>query len=146
MSLIWNDYGDLSTQFIGTAPIFTSAVTAVSFAVVAGFNLSIIGPQMLVYLGGLIFLFSAIGTAAYLAVKTVEAVIATTEGFAYNYRLHGWVGNGLGLYELVWATWWLLRSFCITWTAYDLATHVTEELDMREYAVWHEGTWGHTVD
>jgi len=44
------------------------------------------------------------------------------------------------------ATFWLLWSFGITWMGYRVASRIVEVVGEREYAVWHEGSWGHPVD
>ena len=76
----------------------------------------------------------------------MNAVISSTDGFAYVYRLHGYVGNAIGLFELFFALWWLGWSFGITWMGYRVASAVVEKIGQREWAVWHEGSWGHPVD
>lgn len=62
------------------------------------------------------------------------------------YRGYSWLGNGLGLWELFWAMWFLWWSFGLTAEAYWYTTQLTEEMGRREKAVYTEGSLGHPVD
>lgn len=82
--------------------MFTMAVSALYFAIYSSFDIAILGPQWIVYAGGLIYLFSSICISAYLAVTVVDQTVGIstllTSGSAFTYRNGSWLGNGLGLW------------------------------------------------
>ena len=55
--------------------MFTMAVSALYFAIYSSFDIAILGPQWIVYAGGLIYLFSSICISAYLAVTVVDQTV-----------------------------------------------------------------------
>lgn len=146
MDTIWTSLGDTSTKFTNTSSMFTYGVTSITFAVLASWNISVLGPEWIIYAGSLIYLFSSLCIAAYLAVKVVDAAVNFTEGMAYIYRDHSWLGNGLGLWEAFWAVWFLWWSAGITYEAFDNTYNLTQEMGKREKAVLTEGSLGHAVD
>ena len=146
MSLLWTGYSDLATQYLTKAPMFTAAATVLCFAVLASWNSGVMGAEWYIYLSTLVFLFMSLCTAAYLAVKTVDAAVAFTEGFAYIYRSDSALGNALGFWEAVFTTGFLMWSLGITWHAFHISEQILDTVQAREYAVYHEGTFGHAVD
>ena len=126
--------------------MFTYGVTSIMFVAIAGFSINdIIGPEWLIYIAALMYLFSSLCIAAYLAVKVVDATVNFSEGFAFLYRDYSWLGNGLGLWEAFWAIYFLWWSGGITYEAFDYSTKIIDHIGQREIAALTEGSLGHPV-
>lgn len=84
MNTIWTGLGTTESKFTETSEMFTYGVTSIMFVAIAAFSINdIIGPEWLIYIAGLMYLFSSLCIAAYLAVKVVDATVNFTEGMAH---------------------------------------------------------------
>ena len=125
--------------------MFTAAATVLCAVVLASWNYAVMGPEWYIYISGLVYLFMSLCTAAYLAVKVVDAAVAFTEGFAYVYRSDSALGNALGFWEAVFMTSLLSWSLGITWHAFHTTQNVIDEIQEREHEVFWGGSFGFAV-
>lgn len=146
MSLIYTDMGDLTAMFTMKAPIFTAGLGLIDYAVFSAYLSGMVGPEFIVFAAVLIMLFTSLVTAAYVALCTVDASVSFSTGFAHIYRNSTTLGNLLGLWELIFVLAFLTWSLGVTYMSFEHASHVVDELNRREYAVYNDGQFGHVVD
>ena len=133
MDHIWTALQNTPTNFTEKSGWFTYGVTAIWFGVMASWNIAVLGNQWIVYAGALFYLISTWCIAAYLALKVIEAAVGAFEssnfyGYASVYRNSSWLGNGLGLWEVFWAMWFLWWSFGLTAEAYWYSSQIVEHM------------------
>jgi hypothetical protein len=138
--------GDISSMFTMKAPIFTAGLGLIDYAVFSAYLSGMVGPEFIVFAAVIIMLITSLVTAAYVALCTIDASVSFSTGFARLYRNSTMLGNGLGLWELIFVLAFLTWSLGVTYMSFMHASHVVDQLNEREYAVYNEGTFGHVVD
>lgn len=92
------------------------------------------GPEFLIYFGNFIALIVAMSSAAYVATKSIDAAVSTSNAFAAVYRNSTDLGNLLGLWELLIITLFLAWSLTVTIMGFITAADIHDLTTAREVA------------
>jgi len=104
-----------------------------------------VGPEFLVYFATLSALIIMIASSAFVAVKTTAAAVNFSLGFYFQYAGASLEGDFMYLWELIFVSAWLLWSATVTIGAYYEASQIIDQLQLRELAVYKDGTMGTAV-
>ena len=138
--------GTTSSKFLEIAPMFTYAMGILDVTILTAWLNGMFDPSFLVYAGTIIALIVELCTAAYLAVKTVDATVSFNNGFAFNYRITTWFGNLLGLWECMAYLMFMGWSMVVIVAAFYMAMYYVDMTEAREIAAYKDGKFGTAVN
>ena len=125
--------------------MYTIGFTMISYLISYDFTMGSIPANVIVYIGDIMVLVVSLCSAAYMAVKTTEAVITFGEGYAYIYRQGSIVGNYMGQFEVVFAFLFYMLPMGLAIIATYGAMHIWDMVEERDTAVADEGFMGASV-
>ena len=128
-------FGDLSSLTNMIGPIVTLGMGLVDYVVLWGWFNGLFGAEFLVWSGNLMALLVSLVSAAWVAVKAIDASISVIDGFAFTYRNDSALGSLMGLWEVGFILLWLGWSLLVTIFSFLVAILVIEQLRFRETAV-----------
>lgn len=142
MSNFITGMGTTTTQFDSVAPWFTWGLGLLDVAVLTAWLSGMFEPIFLIHAGNFISLIVGLCSAAYVAVKTVDATVSFSEGFAFNYRNYTWLGNMLGAWELLAFAMFMGWSLIVTLASFRFSSYVFDLTHAREMAAKTDGKFG----
>lgn len=90
-------------------------------------------------------LIVGMASAAWVAVKTVDAAVKTSNAFYATYAGSSIIGDRLGIWELIAVLAWLIWSLTLTILSFVTASDLFDQTEARVLAAATEGTYGSGV-
>lgn len=87
-------------------------------------------------------LIVGMASAAWVAVKTVDAAVQISGAFYFTYAGSSIIGDRLGLWELIAVLAWLVWSLVLTILSFVTASNLFDQTEARVLAAQTEGTYG----
>lgn len=107
----------------------------IHYVIMSDFFLGRITPPIMMYMGVVMGVIAELIAAAYILVKTTDAVISFTKGFAFNYRRDNILGNLMGQLETLYVTIFFASGFGLAVVTLLGGAQIWEALKAREEGV-----------